>query len=899
VQANDTFENATHAITGTTNGLHGTTAINTNGTAGDTTDDVVTYTPSADYNGPDSFTYTVTSNGTTETATVNVTVSAVSDIVNDIVAVGEDSGANTLNLLANDSFENASRAIAAVGVAAHGTTAINTNGTPGNFADDFVIYTPNVDFNGSDSFTYTVTSNGTTETATVNVTINAVADIANDTATTGEETAVNILVQANDTFENPNHAITGTTNGLHGTVAVNNNDTPGNFADDFVTYTPNADFNGADSFTYTVTSGGAQETATVNVTVNAVNDAPVFSNLGGGSHPSFVENGSAVVLDDNVTVSDLDLNAADGSYGGTVLTLVRNGGANPDDTFGATGSLDLIHSNSRGENVSLNSGATFIGTFSQPGDGAFSITFNSGATAANVASVMQQIVYANVSDNPPASVQIDWSFSDGNSGAQGTGGAGVANGAVTVDITQVDDAPPLVDLDASGPGTGFTTTYTENTVAIPIVDTDVSITDPTGRSAALDSATIVLTNAKPNDHLTIAGTLPSGIDSSIDTSVTGKITVHLTNSATLSDYQTALSQIRFSTSDLSLVDRDITVTVSGTEADSNVAHATVHVTPFHLAGTPGNDSFTALPGSGIIDADGGIDTIAFDFRLIDATVTYSGNKVIIDSASSHTVLTGFETFVFTDGIVNNNDGSWLIDDLYYYSQYHDVWNAHADADAHYNSFGWHEDRNPNAFFGTGLYLSLYQDVKAAGVNPLTHFDSSGWIEHRIPSFNFDPNRYLSDNPDVAAAHIDPLEHFLHYGAQEGRQPTAPTGLIAANGFDSLYYLKNNPDVLAAHVDPFAHFQTVGWHEGRNPNTLFDTNGYLATYPDVAAANVNPLDHYHVFGWTEGRDPSVGFDTTSYLAAYTDVAAAHVDPLKHFIEFGQSEGRSSFADGMWG
>ena len=110
-------------------------------------------------------------------------------------------------------------------------------------------------------------------------------------------------------------------------------------------------------------------------------------------------------------------------------------------------------------------------------------------------------------------------------------------------------------------------------------------------------------------------------------------------------------------------------------------------------------------------------------------------------------------------------------------------------------------------------------------------------------------------------------------ASEGRQPFAPSELIAANGFDYVYYLQHNPDVAAAHVDPLQHFQTIGWKEGRDPNALFDTAGYLATYADVAAAGVNPLDHYHQFGWHEGRDPSVGFDTTAYLAANPDVAAA--------------------------
>ena len=40
--------------------------------------------------------------------------------------------------------------------------------------------------------------------------------------------------------------------------------------------------------------------------------------------------------------------------------------------------------------------------------------------------------------------------------------------------------------------------------------------------------------------------------------------------------------------------------------------------------------------------------------------------------------------MFTDGTVNNNDGNPLVDDLFYYSRNHDVWNAHVDADQHYN-----------------------------------------------------------------------------------------------------------------------------------------------------------------------------------------------------------------------
>ena len=316
-------------------------------------------------------------------------------------------------------------------------------------------------------------------------------------------------------------------------------------------------------------------------------------------------------------------------------------------------------------------------------------------------------------------------------------------------------------------------------------------------------------------------------------------------------------------------------------------------------GTPGDDSIMAPIGASQIDGGAGIDTITFNLKLTDVSVSYAGNKVIIDGPSSHTVLTGFERYVFSDGTVDNNDSDPLVDDLFYYSQYHDVWNAHADADAHYHTFGWHEGRDPDGFFDTNLYLALNVDVRRSGADALIQFDQSGWKDGRIPSLSFDPAAYLAANPDVKSAGVDPLAHFLRYGASEGRQPSAPTELIARNGFDYVYYLQHNPDVAAADVDPFQHFETFGWKEGRNPNALFDTNGYLANYADVAAAGVNPLDHYNQFGWHEGRDPSVNFDTTDYLGHYPDVAAAHVNPLAHFLDFGIHEGRLAFADGTWG
>jgi hypothetical protein len=186
-------------------------------------------------------------------------------------------------------------------------------------------------------------------------------------------------------------------------------------------------------------------------------------------------------------------------------------------------------------------------------------------------------------------------------------------------------------------------------------------------------------------------------------------------------------------------------------------------------GTTGDDTFTASPGSQQLDAAGGVDTIVFGFKLTDARLSFSDNQVTVDGPDgSHAVLSGFEVFKFLDGTVNNNDGNPLVDDLFYFANNHDVWQAGVDPDAHYAAFGWREGRDPNAFFSTSGYLSVYADVKAAGVNPLMHYDQFGWREGRDPSPQFDTAGYLAANADVKTAGIDPLAHFLLWGEQEAR-----------------------------------------------------------------------------------------------------------------------------------
>jgi len=618
-----------------------------------------------------------------------------------------------------------------------------------------------------------------------------------------------------------------------------------------------------------------------------MNNPPVLGNFG-STHSSAIEQ-STIIINPTATVSDPELDALNGgagNYAGSRVVVSHAEGSDRSENIflGGPGAAFVNDTIDHRLLVGGKQFATWFGSF----DGSFVINFdgsNTPATTALVNNVLQHITYQNTSDAPPASVTMHFTFDDGNTGAQGPGGALSDSANRVVDITPVNDAPvntlpATFDVEAN------------TTAALA----GLSVSDA-------DSGSGTITTTLSVGHGTLSASSAGGA------SVSGSGTLTLTLTGTVAAIDTALAASGnltyhgahdfFGSDALTMVTNDGGNTGSG-GALSDTDAATIHVNTL-LAGTSGNDSFTALPGNERIDGHGGIDTITFNFKLVDAAVSFVGNQIIIDGPTgSHTVLSGsFQVFNFTDGTVNNNDGNPLVDDLYYYSQYHDVWTAHADADAHYNTFGWHEMRNPDPFFDTGVYLSIYQDVKAAGVNPLIHYDAFGWKEGRIPSLNFDGNAYLNANLDVKAAGVDPLAHFLAFGAGEGRQESGPAALIAPDGFDYVYYLQHNPDVLAAHVDPLQHYLTFGWLEGRNPNALFDNNGYLAAYPDVAAAHVNPLVHYDTFGWMEGRDPSVNFDTTDYLAAYPDVAAAHIDPLRHYLQFGQFEGRSAFADGHFG
>lgn len=166
------------------------------------------------------------------------------------------------------------------------------------------------------------------------------------------------------------------------------------------------------------------------------------------------------------------------------------------------------------------------------------------------------------------------------------------------------------------------------------------------------------------------------------------------------------------------------------------------------------------------------------------------------------------------------------------------------------------DDNFYRFTNPDVYYSIGQGDFPNGQ---AHFETFGRFEGRDPGPLFNAQYYLEQNPDVAAAIArgtfrNALDHYILAGQFEGRATTP--------FFDEKYYLANNPDVANAVRNGVVssgleHFIVSGEAEGRRPFEGFNERAYLSTYPDVATAVANGIFrsgfyHYVLLGHREGR-----------------------------------------------
>jgi VCBS repeat-containing protein len=234
------------------------------------------YTPDADFNGTDTFSYAA-NDGFLDSniATVTITVDPVNDApvaVSDTYTTDEDVILNVVapGVLGNDTDVDVDTLTASLALGpSHGTLTLNLDGS--------FQYTPDADFNGSDYFIYDA-NDGTADSnlASVTITVDPVNDggpvAVNDSYTTDEDVTLNVVapgVLDNDTDVDGDPLTAFLDTGpISGTLTLN--------LDGSFQYTPDADFYGTDTFAYIAIDGFvASNVATVTITVDPVNDAPV------------------------------------------------------------------------------------------------------------------------------------------------------------------------------------------------------------------------------------------------------------------------------------------------------------------------------------------------------------------------------------------------------------------------------------------------------------------------------------------------------------------------------------------------------------------------------------------------------------------------------------------------
>ena len=324
----------------------------------------LTYKPKKDYNGQVTFKFRVKDatdqfslEGEEGTVTVNVT--AINDAPvakTQSVSVSEDQSIQ-ISLIASD-IEGDQLDYAIVTEPSQGTATLNGR---------VVTYTPKANYSGSDSFTFSVKESAegglSGNTETVSITVNAVNDapLAMDQAVTTDEDAAKTITLAGIDTENSALTYTVVTLPSKGELTGTPPD---------LTYTPSANYNGIDGFTFQVNDGTADSsTATVSLTVASQPDTPVAENL------------SLVAVANKAKT--IYLKATDGDGDDLTYTLV----AQP----------------SQGT-VRLNDGAIVTYTSTTDNDDSFSYKANDGSTDSNTATVSLKVV----TNQPPDVANMSW-----------------------------------------------------------------------------------------------------------------------------------------------------------------------------------------------------------------------------------------------------------------------------------------------------------------------------------------------------------------------------------------------------------------------------------------------------------------------------------------------------------
>jgi hypothetical protein len=553
----------------------------------------------------------------------------------------EPRGATTLGVLDNDTDIDTSDELTVTAVTQPNNGAVTLSG-------GVVRFTPAANFVGSTTFTYTVSDgSGGLDTATVNVTVTPVndpPDAVNDSLTVAEDssaTSVNVL--ANDT----------TSPDTGETLAVSEVTQPPTGGSVTLTggvgFTPTPNFHGATTFTYTVSDGnGGTDTASVNVTVTPVNDAPT-------------------AVDDSYTVPR--------DSGATVLSVLSNDSSAPDT--GETLTVTAVTQPSTGGSVTFTSSAvTFTPTTGFTGTSTFTYTVSDGNGGTATASVVVTVGEGTGGPNNPPTANNDSLTVAEDSGATVVdvlandssapdAGETLSVTAVTQPVTGgsvsltggVVEFTPTPNFNGS---TAFTYTVSDGNGGTDTASVNVTVTSVNDPPDAVDDAYTV-----PKDSVPMELDVRRNDSSAPDTGETLTVTA-VTQPATGGSVTLVGGVVRFTPTVGFTGTSTFTYTISDGNGGTDTAtvFVTVSENPANNPPTANNDTYTVAEDSGattlrVLDNDSTAPDTGETLTVTSVTQpTVGGAVMLTGGVVSFTPAANFNgTAVFTYTVSDGREGT--------------------------------------------------------------------------------------------------------------------------------------------------------------------------------------------------------------------------------------------------
>ncbi|MFJ3484682.1 immunoglobulin-like domain-containing protein [Pseudomonas sp. NPDC090202] len=413
--------------------------------------------------------------------------------------------------------------------------------------------------------------------------------------------------------------VTGNSNGV-----VTLSSPAGNSLADFQTAIKAITFSTTDTTTDTrtinvvVNDGAANSNTASTVITLAPNAAPVIDLNGPGTSPNhvgndfvttFTEKGSAVLITDvGVKITDTDNSTI------SKITVTLNNAVSADGD-------------------SLNLGATVNNITAVKNGNVITLTGNASATLVDFQNAIKTITFSNTSNNPSTTDRtVTVTVDDGTGTPTAT-----SSSTTTIHVVAVNDAPVLDLNTADGAvNTGFTNAFTLGHAGVAIANTaasGVSITDVD--NTTLKSATITVAGFKAGDALAV-GSLPTGIV--VSSNSNGVVTLTSSAGNSLTDFQTAIKAITFSTTDTTTPSRTINVVVNDGTDNSNTASTVITVAQnaapvIDLDSTTSGNNYTTTfteKGAAVSIAEAGVKITDTDNSTISKVTVTLNNAISAD-----------------------------------------------------------------------------------------------------------------------------------------------------------------------------------------------------------------------------------------------------------------------------